>query len=258
MENRKTFRDVLDHWFITALTSTPQGRHHVLSQVADAETSGEARIFEQALNKVDDPDLARMIRRHQADEIRHAELFFARVDATGLPRAEIPESLKLLDKLDATLGNPLNNEITTREGVMEAYLLLQVIEERAITQFAKFQAAFRDVDPQTATVFEQVHKDEERHLLYCHAVSRRYAPDERTLQSALRRLRQAEAKAFHANQLANVDHVLRNKLIPGTLRRFGWRVFTSVARLLPVTPLTPFATAHKVLPKTNTSLAAAA
>lgn len=77
-------------------------------------------VFEQALNKVEDPEPARMIRRHQADEIRHAELFFARVDATGVPRAAIPESLKLLDKLDATLGNPLNNEITTREGVPAA------------------------------------------------------------------------------------------------------------------------------------------
>lgn len=246
---KKGFRDVVDFWFMEKLMSTPAGRHHVLSQVADAETSGEARIFEQALAKVDDPDLQRMIRRHQADEIRHAELFYARVDATGIPRTVVPESLQILQKLDDALGNPLERDITTREGVMEAYLLLQVIEERAITQFAKFIEVLELHDPETAEVFKAVQKDEERHLLYCHAVSKRYAPDEETRLAALERLRLAEAKAFHENQMANVKHVLSYKLIPGALRRFGWRIFTTAARAVPVLPLTRFYGSERTEPR---------
>lgn len=241
MKTPTTLKDTVDSWFLDRLLSTPEGRHHVLSQVADAETSGEARIFEQALARVDDPDLARMIRKHQADEIRHAEIFFERVDATGLPRTAVPEGLRMLEKLDAALGNPLGRPITTREGVMDAYLLLQVIEERAITQFATFIDGFRRHDPKTAEVFELVQKDEERHLRYCHAVSRRYAPDEATRTATLSKLRRVEAEVFKANQLANVDHVLRNKLIGGAARRLGWRIFAAVGGALPIVPMTPFA-----------------
>lgn len=237
---KKGFKDVMDFWFMEKLASTPQGRHHVLSQVADAEAAGEGRIFEQTLGRVDDAKLQRMIQRHQADEIRHSELFFARVDATGIPRAPVPPALQHLDRLDAMLGGVLERDITTREGVMEAYVLLQVIEERAITQFAKMREAFALHDPETAAVFDVVQKDEERHLLYCHAVSKKYAPSEEVRLATLERFRRAEAAAFKENQLANVQHVLQNKLIPGAARRFGWRVFSSLASLVPALPLTRF------------------
>lgn len=87
-----SLRDRLDLSFLRFLLKSPEGRQHVLSQVADAESSGEARIFEQALARVEDADLQRMIRRHQADELRHAEIFLAREAATKLPRGWSPRS----------------------------------------------------------------------------------------------------------------------------------------------------------------------
>lgn len=243
MSASPSLRDRLDLRFLRFLLGTPEGRRHLLSQVADAEESGEARVFEQALAKVDDPALARMIRRHQADELRHAELFHARALATGLPRREVPPELRMLTKLNAALGNPLDRPITSREGVMEAYLLLQVLEERAILQFTKFILAFQEVDPETAATFEAVRADEERHLLYCHAVSRRYAPSEEVLKRRLAELRQVEARIFKENQLANLRVTLAQRLIPGVLRRWVWRVVGAVGNALPVLPMTPYAQA---------------
>jgi demethoxyubiquinone hydroxylase (CLK1/Coq7/Cat5 family) len=236
-----SLRDRLDLSFLRFLLRSPEGRQHVLSQVADAETSGEARIFEQALAKVQDADLQRMIRRHQADELRHAEIFLAREAATKLPPRVVPKELKMLDKLNQALGNPLERPITSAEGVMDAYLLLQVLEERAVLQFGKFILAFQDVDPETSAAFVQVRADEERHLLYCHAVSRRYAPSEAMLQERLSELRRVEARIFKENQLANLRYTLSHRLIPGGLTRLFWRVIGAIGHALPVLPMTPYA-----------------
>jgi rubrerythrin len=214
-------RQALTLSYLRHLASTQAGRGFILSQVADAESSGESQVFEQALAKVDDPQLAGMIRKHQADEIRHAALFLACEARNGLPPRTVPAELKLIDRLDQRLGHPLSRSIESSEGVMRAYLLLQVLEERAISQFEQFIAAFREVDPQTAAVFEEVRADEERHLKYCHAISRRYAPDETTRLSALARMRQAEAEAYRENQAANMQF---------TMARLG-----SASQSLPVT-----------------------
>jgi rubrerythrin len=234
-------RNALDLNFLRHLIETPAGRQHVLSQVADAESTGESRVFEQLLSQVDDPELAKMIEKHQADEIRHAELFRACEARTGLPARTVPTELRLMDRLDAQLGHILAKPITTREGVMDAYLLLQVLEERAITQFGRFIEAFGEIDPETAAVFTQVNLDEERHLKYCHAISRRYAPDEATRLATLARLRHEEALAFRENQLVNLNHTLDTGLIRGTVRRALWRALARVAALAASAPSTPFA-----------------
>lgn len=149
----------------------------------------------------------------------------------------------MLDKLNQALGNPLERPITSAEGVMDAYLLLQVLEERAVLQFGKFILAFQDVDPETSAAFVQVRADEERHLLYCHAVSRRYAPSEAMLQERLSELRRVEARIFKENQLANLRYTLAHRLIPGGLTRLFWRGVGAIGHALPVLPMTPYALA---------------
>ena len=154
------------------------------------------------------PELQRRIRRHQADEIRHAELFRGCLARTGVAAEEVPAELRIVDRLDAALGGFLERPITDRSGVMEAYLILQVIEERAVTQFPVFIQAFADTDPETARTLAEVTRDEERHLLDCEAISRKYAPSEEARLVALDRLRIAEARVFKANQGANLRHTL--------------------------------------------------
>jgi hypothetical protein len=178
-----------------------------------------------------------MIEKHRADEQRHEALFRARADALGLPRPEVPAELRMLDRLGEATDHFLERPITDGRGVMEAYLLLQVIEERAVAQFQLFEPLFREIDPATADVFAEVARDEQRHLRYCHAIARRYAPDEETRAATLERFRRIEAEAFATHSVRAMRHALANDWYGGgVLQQLAWRI---VAALQPLTrPLT--------------------
>src|SRR5258706_2576497 len=121
-----SIRDRLNLAFMRRLIRTPSGRAHVLSQVADAEGSGgEGRIFDNALSRVEDPELRRMIEKHRDDETRHEQLFLACLARTCVEPEVIPEELKLIGRLDHAMGGVLDRPIVSARGVMEAYLLLQ-------------------------------------------------------------------------------------------------------------------------------------
>ena len=49
-------------------------------------------------------------------------------------------------------------------------------------------------------------------------------------------MRAAEARAFAANQLANMNYTLGTGLIPGAAERLFWRGVRMLARLLPARP----------------------
>jgi rubrerythrin len=228
--------------FFERLVASREGRAHVLATCADAESSDEGAVFERLLAHVDDEELRRLVRRHQEDEIRHAAMFRECLARTGLPEPTVPEHLKLLKRVDRLLGGVMDQPIRTREDVMHAYLLLQVIEERATTQFPIHVRAYRKVDPKTAEVVEQIAKDEERHLKYCRAIARRYAPSEEVMQKELRRLRDVEGRAFAANSTANMDYVLsRGYMTLGPVLGVAWRAVRAVTgtRLRPAI-YTPF------------------
>jgi rubrerythrin len=201
--------------FTRRLLATPEGRAHVLNQIADAESNGESQVFEHILEHVDDAQLRKLVEKHQADEVRHEKLFRACVERNGVQQGPVPSHLKLIDRLDAATGGFFQRDLDKTTGVMEAYLLLQVIEERAITQFTVFERLFREIDPVIADTFVEVARDEERHLKYCHAISKRYAPDELTRQSTLKRLRELEARCFAENSAANMEHVFDNGYFDG-------------------------------------------
>jgi rubrerythrin len=219
--------------FTRELVATPQGRAMMLSHCAEAENSGENRLFDRLAARVEDVELQRLIQRHQEDELRHAQLFHECAERAGSPTGPVPAELKIIDRLDAELGGIFERPIVSDLDVMEAYLLLQVLEERAVTQFPLFEEAFRDVDPRTADVFVAVAEDEARHLKYCHAISRRYAPDEEVLAATLRRFREAEAKAFSDNSRATMEYALEQRAVRmGPLKRLAWRAVGAVGDLL--------------------------
>jgi rubrerythrin len=227
-------RDKLGLRFVKRLVATPKGRAHLLNQLADAESNGEADLFNRALAQVDDPSLRKMIEKHQSDEIRHAELFSARRDATGVRTRAVPPHLKLLDRINAAADGILDEPIADRAGVMRAYLMLQVLEERAMRQFPVFEAAFREVDPETADVLVEIMADEERHLKYCQAIAKRYAPDQATLDATLAKYRELEARAFVANSRANLEWLFEREIFAGNgVEKAVWWVLTAV---MPATP----------------------
>jgi rubrerythrin len=228
--------------FFERLVASPEGRAHVLATCADAESSDEGAVFDRLLAHVDDEELRRLVKRHQEDEIRHAAMFRECLARTGVPEPTVPDHLKLLKRIDRLLGGVMDEPIESREDVMRAYLLLQVIEERATTQFPIHVKAYKKVDPKTAAVVEQIAKDEERHLKYCRAIARRYAPSEDAMREELRRLREVEGRAFAANSTANMDYVLgRGYMTLGPVLGAVWRGLRAVTgtRLRPTIP-TPF------------------
>lgn len=210
--------------FLGRLVASARGRAWILWQASEAESDDEGRFFELLLARVDDPELHKMIRLHQADEERHARLYAECAERAGAPRPTIPTELKLLDRFDRALGGFFAGFEADRRSVMEAYLLLQVLEERAVTQFALLAPAFRPVDPRTSDVIEQIAADEERHLKYCRAISRRYAPDPTTHADTLRHFRDVESRAFAEHARANMRHALERDLLAGPrAERLLWR-----------------------------------
>src|SRR5438270_8030389 len=200
-------RERLNRRFIDRVITSPEGRAHLLNQCADAEGNGENGFFEHILAHVDDPSLHKLIAKHRDDELRHEQLFLGARDKTGVDVGPVPDELKLIDRLDRAVGGFFSQPIRDRRDIMQAYLMLQVIEERALTQFALFEAAFRNVDPATADIIAEIAADEDRHLKYCHAIARRYAPSEAVQQSTLDELRQLEARAFADNGRANMEYL---------------------------------------------------
>ena len=234
-------RERLSLRFIDRVITSPEGRTHLLNQCADAEGNGENGFFEHILAHVDDPALERMITKHRDDEIRHEQLFLAARDKTGIDVGPVPGELKLIDRLDRAVGGFFAQPIRDRRDIMQAYLMLQVIEERALTQFALFELAFRGVDDANADVIAEIANDEERHLKYCHAIARRYAPSERVQSETLRELRQLEARCFADNGRANMQHLFdRGYVAVGPVEKFFWQAVNGLsARSEP--PLTQFA-----------------
>lgn len=237
-----TFTDKLTLMFMKQMLKSPKGRAHFLTQVADAENNDEGKVFEALKERAkSDPELHRLVARHAADEERHAELLQARAAATGIPAPTIPESLKLLHRLDDALGGFFHKPIETDEDVMRMYLLLQVIEERAVTQFPLFKQGIEAADPETATVFDQIEADEERHLKYCQAIAKRYAPSPEVHEQTLQHFRRVEAKVFAQNSNRNLYYALENGLLEVPVwQRAAWRVVGFVAGVIDPSRPTPF------------------
>jgi hypothetical protein len=201
--------------YFDALLSTDGGRSYVLSQCAEAEATDEGAVFDRLLTKVDDAELRTLIRKHQEDELRHARLFRECMDRLRVEPTAIPEGFQLLPRLDRHLGGVMQRPIESREDVMTSYVVLQVIEERAATQFPMLVTGFRKIDPHVADVIAGIARDEDRHLKYCQAIAKRYAPDPLTHREALVRVREVEARAFAEHARANMQRVRASGYLGG-------------------------------------------
>ncbi len=233
-------RMTLTKMYMKALLSTPEGRAHVLNQIADAEDNGEARLFDDAIALVDDPKLQRMIKRHREDEVRHGQLFRACVEKTGVEPGPVPERMQVLFHINEAMGGFLQKPMKGTEDVMTAYLILQALEERAMEQFEISGALFEQYDAETAEVFRSVAKDEARHLRYCVAISRRYAPDEPTRLRALQRMRKLEAESFRKSGKANMDYVRSRRMITKPRDRWMVSVFQALSERSSALPYTGY------------------
>jgi len=235
---------VVDGHVLSRLLASPRGRAFMLGFMADAEESDEAGVFDNLLSRIDDPELGKLVRRHRDDETRHAELFHACVRRTGSAPPPLPPELRYIDRLDRHLDGFTASFVAGRAGVMEAYLMLQVIEERGVERFAQIGRALAPFDPESASVIEGVVRDEQRHVRYARAISKRYAPDEETLARTLARCRAAESRAFDEHGWALLRHFLAEDLLEvGSVERAFLRGLSVLGHLpsrhTTVTPHSP-------------------
>lgn len=233
-------RERLSMSFLRRVIAKPEGRAHVLRELADAEGNGENGFFEVILAKMDDPQLRRLVEKHKADELRHEQLFLACAERTGAPVEPVPDEVKYVERVYQRTGF-YDKPIENGRDIMEAYLLLQAVEERSVIQFALMEQVFREVDPATADVFLVIIKDEERHIKYCDAIARRYAPDEASRVHVLRRMRELEAECFADNGRANMAYTFsRGYFDGGALVKFAFRTLQRLGARAGGLPLTPF------------------
>ena len=217
--------------FIRRLVQSDKGRAYVLNQAADAESSDEGKIFDEILAMIDDPKIHKLVKIHQEDEERHAELFLGAAKKVGVPLQEVPENLKLLARLDVALGGFFQQFSEGKRGLMDIYLLLQVIEERATTQFRQLEPEMRKVDPEAADILLGIAEDEVRHLKYCRAISKQYAPNPEILESTLAEFREVEGRVFGEHTRINLEHCLDSKLMDlSAAETFFWRAILRTSK----------------------------
>lgn len=203
--------------FMRHVARSPEGRAAILAQLANAEggDGGELTLFEQLEAYTDDEKLKQLMRIHHDDELRHEQLFLARGEAQGVPLPEVPDRIKLLRRIDDAVGL-FNRPVASDEDVVRLYMALLVIEERATAQFSLLAEAFAAAgDDETVAVLKEVEQDEARHLKYCHAITRRYQPDEEKRQALLEDMRQVEARCFAENGTEVMRWTLENGFIAG-------------------------------------------
>ncbi len=191
--------------FLTQLAVTPAGRQHLLSISVDAEEGDEQGIFEQLADRVDDPDLRRIVLRHRDDEVRHARLFRGCLARTGLEKQPVPDQLRIIRRI-ADAGGAPSSLVRTRQDVADRYALLHAIEERGVEQFPHIAEAFRPFDPETADAYLRVTRDERRHVRYCARIGRQFSESAAAWVETLDRARQLEATAFFETGLDNIAY----------------------------------------------------
>jgi hypothetical protein len=214
----------IERRFLARLVRAPAGRAFMLGFMADAEESDEANIFDTLLARVDDERLHKLVRIHRDDETRHAQLMRECVARTGIEPGKLPDHLRIVFRIDEELDGFAARFVANEGGVMEAYLLLQVIEERAVMRFPLIADALRPVDPKSADTVMRIVEDETRHVRYARAISLQYAIGPQARARALARFRAAEQRAFEAHGRDFLAHAVEHDLLDvGPVERRLWR-----------------------------------
>lgn len=180
-----------------------------LNNSADAESNGEATIFVRVKPFLDG-QIAKLVDRHAADEIRHAKMLVDALESIGGTTSIPEEKFRLVERTGEAAGDVFNRPITGGYDVAKVYLLLYAIERRAIERFTLMEEALRDVYPDIATVFARIQKDEKTHMHYCVAVSKAALPDEAAWTALRDEMVEIEAEVFTRQSAIFMNHLLDN------------------------------------------------
>jgi len=163
------------------ILETALGRGHFLNIAAQAEAS-DATFFDALVDLVELKHL-RLIERHRADEERHASILRECVLANGVEPYPVPAHLQYFETLVDSTHGFMRDLSNTENGIMKAYALLQVAEERAKEQYEYIEPLIRPHDSMAADALVIIARDEAKHIKYCQVLSNYYAPDPKTLSA---------------------------------------------------------------------------
>jgi len=199
----------LNRRYLRSLVRDPAALRFFLNNAADAESNGEATVFERVKPFLDG-QIAKLVERHAADEVRHAAMLVSALSSIGGTPSTPPENLRMVLRLGEAAGNVFEKELQSREDVAKAYLLLYAVERRAIERFTLMEEALADVYPDIAEVFARIKKDEKTHLHYCVAVSKDALPDEAAWTALRDEMVELEAREFTSQSREFMMHLLDN------------------------------------------------
>jgi rubrerythrin len=225
--------------FIRRLIDTPAGRAYMLNLIVAGEESDQIGIFDRLAELADDEAGRKAALRHKQDEERHSTLYRECLARTGGRPEPVPKRLMLLRRMErktddafaVSLYRGSTDGVQSRQDLMNLYAMMLASEERALHEFPALSRLFRAVgDDETANVFDTVTEDERRHVKYCQAMGRRYAPDEATWTNAAARFERIEAAAYREIGLAIIAEALTRDLLRfGAFGRLFGRVLSRVA-----------------------------
>lgn len=220
---------VIGERYMRALVRGARGRAWLLRFLAAAEVD-EHDVFDTLLARIDDAELQKLVRVHRDDEKRHFAMVSECLERYDVePPAVLPEH-RVAFHVDRLLGGFARSFEEARTTVMEAYALLYVLEELTVRIYPLIVRALDGVDGPSARVVERVLRDEERHVKYARAISRRYAPDDFTLERTVRRMRDIEKRASLECNRITLRYAVANELLEvPTMEKMFWRAAARVA-----------------------------
>lgn len=222
--SRRSFTDWVGDRYLEQQAKSERGRIFLLSFLVRAEEGDELGVFDQLLQRVDSDELRAMVRKHKADEERHAALLRGCLARYGAEPMALPSSLDVVARIDRHAGRVGESFVAGALGVMEAYVVLQVVEERGVRQFPRIAEALRPHDGESARILDGITRDEARHVRYARAISRHYAPSADVLDATLARVRAAEERAFAEQRAAMLRYGLDHGLVDlSPLEALAWR-----------------------------------
>lgn len=158
--------------FFSCFNQNPVGLGRMLSLYLVSEERSEISPLKVLVRGLSDGPLKSLVKKHLADEGRHAGLLRARIRELGQEVTPLPTSLEPQEyyfQRNRGLADVLNlppEAVQDPAQVIEILLFNSVLEEFALPRFLAHAEACRAQDPRTYMMLMDIAADEIRHTVY--------------------------------------------------------------------------------------------
>jgi len=222
----------LTNRYLRLIVNDNDALRFLLKLSADAESNGEGLVFERVRDFVPD-EYKEKVDRHASDEIRHEQIFSdAYKSINSNIDEEIPQDLRLIDRVSTATGNILSREVHSISDVGVAYLFLLAIERRAYEQIGLIEEALQAKYPDIANIVTTIREDEFGHIKFCKKISQIAIPNDDIRQVLEDEIAKSEAEAFREQKHAFVAYAERFLATMSFPEKLFWRMMLKVDDLI--------------------------